>query len=339
MSRESAEWLNTMTLIGFTTKRGNAWHYQEALQGEESNHYPEAIPVADVHRRLFNFQAVSEPLYVRHGAEFVEVPGRQAISTSDTGDVLGVFKLGYQPHQYGEWLVQNVERILNSSTGLGIGSAGLLRNRAQAWVSVEVPENIRTAEGVEFRANLLAYTSFDGSLATGYKEAATFTVCDNTFAMARAEGGKAFKLKHTRFSGSRIKDAQEALGILAAVEETYRAEIGRLTSLQVSSAAWNKTLDILVPITGADGLPLEGRGKTMAENKRDELVRLYLHDDRVAPWSGTAFGVLQAFNTYDHHYGIVRNASRVQRNRDNLLSGKREEADARVLAVVGSVTA
>ena len=27
MSQETSQWLNTRTLIGFTDKRGNAWHY------------------------------------------------------------------------------------------------------------------------------------------------------------------------------------------------------------------------------------------------------------------------------------------------------------------------
>ena len=51
---------------------------------------------------------------------------------------------------------------------LSISSAGLLRNRV-AWVEVSVPDNITTPEGVVFRPNPLATTSFDGSLATSYK--------------------------------------------------------------------------------------------------------------------------------------------------------------------------
>ena len=58
MSRETMLHLNTNTLIGFTDRRGNAWHYRAVLQGAESNHYPGAIPVADVRRRLLNWQAV-----------------------------------------------------------------------------------------------------------------------------------------------------------------------------------------------------------------------------------------------------------------------------------------
>ncbi len=48
MSKESLQWLNTNTLIGCTDKRGTAWHWRSEEQGEQSNHYPGAIPVPDV---------------------------------------------------------------------------------------------------------------------------------------------------------------------------------------------------------------------------------------------------------------------------------------------------
>jgi hypothetical protein len=50
-----------MTLIGFTSKRGNAWHYRQEDQGNEPNHYPDAIPMDDVLRRLFNFEVWETP--------------------------------------------------------------------------------------------------------------------------------------------------------------------------------------------------------------------------------------------------------------------------------------
>src|SRR4051812_45441513 len=50
--------LNTNTLIGFTEKRGKAWHYRGVLKGDDSTHSPGAIPAADVRRRLLNWQAV-----------------------------------------------------------------------------------------------------------------------------------------------------------------------------------------------------------------------------------------------------------------------------------------
>src|SRR6478609_648312 len=70
MSRETMQHLNTQTLIGNTDARGNAWHYRADLQGGESNHYPQAIPVEDVRRRLFNWTAESRRVAVEVPADF-----------------------------------------------------------------------------------------------------------------------------------------------------------------------------------------------------------------------------------------------------------------------------
>ena len=65
MTTETINDLNKNMLIGFTEKRGNAWHYRESAQGEEPNHYVGAVPLEDVRRRLFSWKAVEEVMYVR----------------------------------------------------------------------------------------------------------------------------------------------------------------------------------------------------------------------------------------------------------------------------------
>jgi phage/plasmid-like protein (TIGR03299 family) len=340
MSKESMEWLNTQTLIGFTNQRGNAWHYAESLQGNEPNHYAEAIPVEDVIRRLFSFNVVETPLYVRGRGGFMEVPNRKAMVTDDDETVLGVFKGGYAGHGYREWLLDNVSRILGGTNGdtLGIGSAGLLRNRAQAWVQVERPENIEAIPGFSIRPNILACTSFDGSLATTYAGTVGVVVCDNTLAAAVSEDDAKFKVKHSRYSGMRIKDARDALGILVRMADDATTTIRTLSETTVSAKQFADTLTILVPITDSSGKPLEGRGKTLAENKRDAITSLYGHDDRVSPWAGSALGVVQAFNTYAHHLSTIRGeASRVQRNKEYALSGKIDALDTLTLDTLAKV--
>jgi len=338
MSQETSLWLNTMTLIGFTDQRGNAWHYQKALQGNEPNHYPGAIPLEDVQRRLFAWEAVSLPLYIPDGiGGFTEVPDRQAIAASDDLTVLGIFKDGYVAHQYPEWLLNNVATILDDD--LGIGSAGLLRNRGQAWVSVEVPESVQTPEGVTFRPNLLACTSFDGTLATTYKRTFTNVVCDNTLRAGLDENGGMYRLKHTRYSGMKIADARDALEIVYTMTDDIVAEIERLTSWEVSPATFSKHLDILVPLTDKQGQPLEGRSLTMADTKRGEITKLYRYDPSAAPWNGTAWGVLQAHNTWAHHKQTVRGSSRTQRNREAALTGSITAQDDVVLKVLAELQA
>ena len=66
MSAETSTWLNTQTLIGFTDQRGHAWHYRADDQGDEPNHYPGAVPIADVGRRLFGWDAGTAAVYAEY---------------------------------------------------------------------------------------------------------------------------------------------------------------------------------------------------------------------------------------------------------------------------------
>ncbi|TDB91211.1 DUF932 domain-containing protein [Actinomadura sp. KC216] len=354
MSKETLQWLNQNTLIGFTDKRGTAWHYRADLQGAEPNHYSGAIPVGDVSRRLFHWEPVEQPIYVpSSGMEWapnghVPIPGtveavtdtgvlklaplpdRKAIQRSDTGHTMGIFTDSYQPHEYNEWLINTIATLLDDD--LSIGSAGLLKNGAVAWVSVEVPDNVTTPEGVEFRPHLFGATSFDGSLATTFKRAVTSIVCDNTMAAGLGEAGQQIKIKHSRHSKLRIGEAREALNIIYQVADDFAAEVTALCRTSVSDTEWNAFLDAHVPMPDEPG-----RSRTMAENKRDTLARLWNHDNRVAPWKGTAWGVVQAVNTYTHHEQTVRGAVRAERNMLRAVTGGVDELDHTTLHTLATV--
>jgi phage/plasmid-like protein (TIGR03299 family) len=233
MSRETLTWLNTNTLIGFTDKRGKAWHWRAQEQNGASNHYPGPIPVADVQDRLFGWTAESRRLATEVEADmqtmthlsedgqpmrWLVVPDRQAICRSDDNSVMGIFGPGYVRHQYREWLLTTVADLLDDD--LAISSAGLLRGGAIAWVEVSMPDTITTPEGVAFRPNLLATTSFDGSIATTYKRTVTDTVCDNTRELALSEAGQEFKVKHSRNSRLQLAPARQALEMVHTLAET-----------------------------------------------------------------------------------------------------------------------
>jgi phage/plasmid-like protein (TIGR03299 family) len=356
MSQETTQWLNANTLIGYTSKRGSAWHYRADLQSDQPNHYPGPVPVADVRRRLFGWAAESREVYVRKpGRDVLDAgellaqpgrdatlayvldafglqhqPGRQAITRSDNDHVMGIFTDGYEPHPYDEWLLTTVANILDDD--LHIGSAGLLRGGAVAWVSVEMADNVRLPEGVEFRPFLLATTSFDGSLSTTFGRKVTNVVCDNTHGIAMSEHGQQIKIRHSRYSKLKLTEARQALGVIHEITGEFAAEVTRLCAVDVSDAAWAAFLDAHVPLPEA-----AGRGRVMAERKRETLTRLYDHDQRVAPWRGTGWGVLQAVNTYAHHEGIVRGASRAERNMLNAVTGRTDNLDRQTLDTLTGV--
>lgn len=338
MSRETIEWLNRNVLVGAVKARGGkAWHWRAAAQeGMEPNHYDDVIPVADVERRLFDWEALERPVAVNVAGED-EAPSwavqgdRKAIIASDTLEVLGMFKQGYQPHQYREWLLTNVATILDDD--LGITSAGLLRNRAVAWVEVSVPDSITTPEGVEFRPNLLASTSFDGTVATQYGRTVTATVCDNTHQRALAEGGQKIKAKHTKRSLDRIADVREALALVHTTADEFAAEVAALCDATVTDDQWGRFLLEFIPD------PETKKGKTQAQTKRGELDNLWRFDARVSPWAGSAYGVLAAANTWHHHLRPTRGETqRAERSMLDVIDGTTEANDARALKVLAGIT-
>lgn len=336
MSKETWETLNQLQLIGFTDKRGKAWHYREDAQGDEPNHYAGAIPVADVRRRLFHWQAVSAPV----SATFTDADGnehtvtdstRQAIIRPDTGAILGLFKDGYTIHQYDEWLIHNVETLLDDD--LQIGSAGLLENGGVAYVQIEMPENIETPEGEIFRPYILATTSLNGKLATTYSSVIQRVVCDNTLECALTEKDAQVKVKHSKYSQLRIASTRDVLRIMHDSADAMSEEIKRLCETEVSGKLFVKFLDNYVPIPDEDGRP-----KTMAQRKQDDMMSLYTTDERVSPWAGTAWGVLNMVNTYNQHLTTLhKGTKRDERNIFATATGKIWEADRSALSMLNSM--
>lgn len=344
MSAETTTWLNTNVLVGMTDQRGNAWHYNEAAQGAEPNHYPAGIPVDDVLRRLFSWEAIELPLHINLAAGVddadsidangqatrrVEVAGRKAIADPETGHVFGIFTDSYKVHQFQTWLVENVATLLDDS-GLVIGGAGLLKRKALAYVQIELTENMVSKSGIAFRPRLTATTAHDGTIPTTYKRMRQVIVCDNTYAAGMKEDSPEFKIRHTSRSLTRIASAREALELIVDDGEQFAAEIDALCERKVTDRQFAKVLDRLLPVVKD-----AGKATTINTAKRAGIVSLWDgNDPRVAPFKNTAFGVVQAFNTYRHHFLNVKGTSRQERNLLNGIDGTTGKADAEVLAVL-----
>jgi len=349
MSKETLEWLNVNTLIGFSGKRGKFWHYREEMQGDEPNHYEGAVPVADIERRLFNFQMVERPLYIvvpcamdeatttmpnGSPAKMVTVDDRKAVATDDTNEVLGIFKGGMEGReQYSQSLLHDMEEI--AGNGVEFASAGLLQNRAVAWVQLEAVETL-SACGVDFRPRLMGCDSCNGSLVRLYNTGNTVVGCDNTMAESLLSSLAIFKLKHTKFAKFDASKVRDALGILETIGANFTESLEVLTNWAVTDADWEKFLD---EVCKFDADAKTTRSATIAQNKRDDLRLLWEEDERVSPWKGTAFGVLQATNTWGQHIQTVRGAKRADRNMLNTITGASYKADADALKTLELVCA
>lgn len=316
MSTETATHLNTQTLIGYTSKRGNAWHYRADLQGSEPNHYETAIPVADVTRRLFHWTPIEGTVTTTtsDGRTYSD-PTRKTIVRPDTEAILGIFKKKYQIHDYNEWLIRNAETIMDTDD-LKIGSAGLLKGGAVAWVQFELEDTIGV-KGVEFRPFLTAATSLDGSVATTYQTGAQVVVCDNTLraSLDEKDAGR-IKVRHSSRSLGRVADVRDALSLMFATADGFAAEVAALTEQSVTDAHWDRFLDAW---TGRRDPQPTKWSISIAKRTAEELDQMWRTDERVAPWAGTAWGVVAATNTHMHHVKGVRGADRVTRNTERMI--------------------
>ena len=163
--------------------------------------------------------------------------------------------------------------------------------------------------------------------ATTFKRTITATVCDNTRAMALAEKGQTYKVKHSRNSAMRLAEARDALVMVHTMAGDFAAEIRNLTHTTVTPTAWNRFLNAIAPVSGPDGTPLTGRSLTVARTKQEALDDLYQFDHRAAPWRGTALGVMQAVNTYEHHKATIRGTTWAERNMLRTVTGDYDALD------------
>ncbi len=362
MSNETMFDLNHNTLIGCTLQRGNAWHYRDNLQGEVSNHYPGFIPVADVISRIFNW--APQTVGVAYLVPATEAQTRDALAggpeamdglvlikdqlfrvvqsqqnrvgvlRGDNDYDLGVFKSGVRHRPYAE-LIRDAEKLTGQT--LGISSAGLLAQGGRAWVELSMPETIHDRKsGVGFRPNLVKADSMDGSLANTTFRSFNITICDNTLSGNLAEAfaaGAVFKRKHTSQSLTNLQEERDALSILEPMVDEFTAELHAMLAVEMNKAKRMELMDLIVPLP-AD----EGRARTLAENKRSQLITLE-QNPMVSPWIGTAYGELARYNTFDHHFSNIKNTTRSERNSWNALNGKRAAADRVVLAGIEKVLA
>lgn len=355
MSAETSQWLNQHTLIGLTAQRGTAWHYRKSDQGSEPNHYDGFVPVEDVERRLFNWtpgerevaivvKGLRDDALTSYVADdglvysVVSAPGRKAITRDDDDTVLGIFTDNYQPHSYREALLDNVGAILSTANGdLGIGSAGLLRKGGQAWVQVQVPETVEVG-GTLLLPYLTAATSLDGSMATTYLVGTDVVVCDNTLTAATVSARNRIKLRHSRYSTLRLGEARDELEILFAATDDMVEAIDRLQNITVTDADFAKVRESLDPRPETEASPAL---QTRWDNRQEKLIKLWISDDRVAPWRGTAWGTLMAYNTFVQHEQSYRKTKltghRAERNMVGTIQGRMEAEDARVLKALSEV--
>lgn len=338
-SAYSIQYLRDNIRVGFTDERGPAWwSADEQNPLADGTHFPGAVPIEEVEKMLKIVLEERELFYQNDAGEFVPVERFKGIGIRGREDLINTPRQSYVIHQYMDALHKFVQRV---AEGAPVASVGTLKHGAVAFLQAVLPEEYEVA-GYGYTPYITAATSADSSIANTYTTGALGAVCDNTLDSSMAGALTKFKTKHTRHSQERAQVARDKLGIqLAQVAEKMGQTIEDLLKIDVSERDFELWLDEMVPMPDFKETKSGsgGRGYTMAENKRNELSRLWVKDPKVKPWANTAFGIVQASNTYNTWSSTVRNADggRIERNYLNAIEGKTGASDRKALEALATV--
>jgi phage/plasmid-like protein (TIGR03299 family) len=356
MSQENFGWLAKYVLAGFVQTREPWWLRLAIREGHEPHTFDGPVPMPEVEKLLCSWQpvaanlldedAVLEVLAANDGGRVTReqlraalVASHKLIKASDDKSQLGLVGSDSATHTYAEWLVGTVKECVRPDE-LEVSSAGLLRNRSQAWIQIERPQTAVGPDGILFSPYVTLSTSLDASLASQINQNTQMTICDNTLNVTRGQG---VAFKHTSRSQSRLGTFRGVMTAIMQGESDFKEVLEKLLAEEVPDRRFRNFLEAFVPIAD-DDTPAK---RTRSERKRQDITQLYRSDPRVQSWKGTAFGVVQAVNTYEQHLSQLRNGTgielsdtdlRAMRNYSQRLAPAKgetsDEATMRVLAGV-----
>lgn len=329
--------------IGNVADRGRAWWADQY----EKFHFDGGIPLS-VAQQLIGWKPVQVPMTFTHpltgtSEQYATENPPMVVLRSDTLTPIGYNGGKSNLFDYWDWFVNGPQRLLDVAD-LNLGFVGTFDGGAKAAVQIELAKTIVDEKtSVAFRPFLYAASSLDGSLAPQYGKGYTRIVCENTFAMAKGESeknGLFYKVRQTL--NRRIDDsaARDALQIVHGMTDDISKELHAMCETTVTDKQWSAFLDAYVPMPEKDSkVKTGGRAYTTADTKRQELTQLWNSDIRAATWRNTAFGVSQAVTTWAQNLNVVRNTSRVERNKLNMIKGVASNVEAEAMETLNNVLA
>ena len=281
------------------------WHHHLGTPTDVIEGY---IDLADVLQRArLDWTVEKRPIFVRAekadgGFDLVEVDGQFATVRTDTDKPLGVVGSGYTVFQNEQGLDMVQAMLDGSEHPIRIETAGSLRGNRTVWVLARLEEDV-VIDGDRVLPFLLFSNTHDGTGASRLQPTPTRVVCQNTLSYAIRGARSAYTFRHTAGMQGRVEEARQAIGLAHAYYGAFEAEVEALMNAEVTPGQFDKVLDSVIPQADPDA---SKRTVNSVAKARGEVRSLYLSDPRVGRFTGTAWGVDQAFSTYEQWLRPVR---------------------------------
>ena len=250
------------------------------------------------------FQILETP--VRYMAEQAGALGsimtfgdQKVLFRSDSQAALSVVSNRYQVVQPREIL--ELYRDLTEVSGFELETAGVLKEGRKVWALARTGQSASLKGNDTVNGYLLLATACDGTLATTAQFTSIRVVCNNTLAIALANGGQAVKVPHsTSFDAQAVK---RQLGVSVSSWDGFMYRMRTLSERKVKShEAMNFFLRVFTdPEATATGLTNERAIKA--------VQALYDGQGRGAELQsakGTAWGLLNSVTEFVDHQRRAR---------------------------------
>lgn len=281
---------------------------------------------------ILGSEITHSPAMVNTGTGFQTIPDAYCAVRAFDSKPLGV--VGDQQRQSGaspKRLLQSLQNIvgpgrasLHTAAYLREGRVFMATCKLGAPIEVTAPNGFRDSSDFY----LIAVTAFDGSMRTALYESIIRAVCMNTLRASMADmvahGRKVTKIKHTGAHESKLLGAEREWSDVVSRYSLFKrtVEILARAAITDSEAAGLFAQAFGVsPETPAADLP------TRTVNNLETVANLYHGGKGNAPWTGTAWGVLNALTEYADHGMIVRGV----RDSDGKLSDTSEDGRSKIL--------
>jgi len=219
---------------------------------------------------------------------------------SDTEQPLSVVSSRYQVVQPREIL--EFYRDITEAGGFTLETAGVLKGGRKVWALAKTNQSATLKRKDVVNGYLLLATACDGTLATTAQFTSVRVVCNNTLAVALANGAGAVKVPHsTSFNPQAVK---KQLDISVSGWDSFIYRMKTLSERKVThQEAEHYVQDLFAEMTSSAALPNDRAMK--------KILDLFQGNGRgaeLASAKGTAYGLLNAVTEFVDHERRTRSA-------------------------------
>lgn len=221
---------------------------------------------------------------------------------------LGVVGERYETIQ-NEYMTELADTVVAES-GAHFETAGSLRGYTETFITMKLPQTLilENEEGTDISNWYLSvFNNHTGDAAMQLTISEIRVVCGNTQAANIAGAKSRFKIRHTSGYRTYAEQAQEALGLFVAYQESFDAEAKALFDSPFSMDEMKGFSEELVDLRKA---AKDSKAATQRQNEASAILKLFVESPTIkgTPIAGTRFAAYNAVTEYVDHYAGVRGA-------------------------------